>query len=188
MTIGMFDMHDTIQREGLTSYFLYHRELILDLLPKRNQSVFLGSQFGFILEYDQKQRGRMGELFVEMLAKDLGFYVEKSGKGHGDTKINGFHVEVKFARQSENCGFLVNQIRDQDYAYIVLVVMTPHKIELYTVPKSAMMLLDNVKGQHGGKEAIETKIYRPSNLHQIWNELGEYAGLDVFYRTFRVVP
>jgi hypothetical protein len=135
---------------------------------------------------DPHQRGKLGELFIKLLAKDLGFDVSDPDPGHGDTVINGDDVEVKFTRQTEVGSFVVNQIRDQEYLYVALVVMTPVRIELFTIPKDKLINNQHTHGQHGGNGSSETKIYTAKSYQELIYDFGNYSGVDCFYDTFKV--
>jgi hypothetical protein len=93
------------------------------------------------------------------------------------------NVEVKTAMQKENYGFTINQIRPQDYEYIVLVVFLPQKVYLFTISKEFMMA--HCKGQHGGNGATETFIYNASSFEKLWRDFSEYSGMEVFCNVFR---
>ena len=108
MQIALFDEYNFIKNIGLTDYMFDNLDNLLLFVKDKDISIFMNTTFEFILNLDPHQRGKFGELFIETLAKDVGFYVEKSIGG--DRMINGVDVEIKFARQKEDGGFIINQI------------------------------------------------------------------------------
>ena len=101
---------------------------------------------------------------------------------YGDVRINGKDVEVKFSRQKEDGGFLVNQIRPQDYEFVALVILMPKEVHIATVPKD--VILSKSVGQHGGNLSTETFIYTASKFAKFANDFGCYFGMKRFRETF----
>lgn len=180
----LFDSYSYIAERGLTGFFLESLPYLVRFTERKGVSVFTGMPFEFILGLDPHQRGKLGENFVELLAKEFGFFVSMAKPGCGDRNIEGINTEIKFARQKEDGGFLVNQIRNQDYVYVVIVAMTPHKIELFTLPKSILIHHPSTVGQHGGNGATETRIYNARSFSQMVDDFGEFMGIDIFRSSY----
>lgn len=170
-----------IEQTGLARYMLDNLDYLVD--PAK-LSVYVGTQFEWVLKLSSRGRGVVGERYIGILAKSLGFWVESPRKNTGDVNINGVDVEVKFARICESGAVVVNQIRPQDYQYVAIVLMSPSNIEIFTVEKTRILGLST--GQHTGSEAKETFKYSRKNYEAVVQDIGDTSGLRYFYDTFRL--
>jgi len=166
-----------IEELGITDYFL---NILPEIVKEEQQSRFTGSPFEGIIHLSPIARGQLGEKFIKRLAEGLSMEVIRSEEG--DYYINGVDTEVKFARQTEAGGFVVNQLRPRDYKYVAIVVVRPWDVNVFTIPKDKIMSRSN--GQHGGKDAVETFIYTAKSWETLTAHFGEYEGLDIFKETY----
>ena len=72
-------------------------------------------------------------------------------------KIQGYRIEVEFSTQWESGVYKFQQIRDQDYAFLICLGLSPTNAHCWIIPKE--VLYDHVidhKPQHRGKEGKDT--------------------------------
>lgn len=172
-----FLVDQRIWEDDLTEFIRDNLQL---LIRKHPPSRFESSKFKPLVVGSPHDRGAIGEKIVRMLAIDSGLSVEKSSTA--DVKINGIDIEVKFARQKEDGGYLVNQLRDQDYRYVIIIALNPYQAYIFTVPKEIMWSLGI--GQHGGNGAKETRIYGARDNKKLLSDLGQYQGINYFKQVF----
>lgn len=68
-------------------------------------------------------------------------------------KIQGHRVEVKSSTLWENGFYKFQQIRDQDYAFLICLGLSPHSAQCWIIPKKVLYdhVIDHTP-QHGGKK------------------------------------
>jgi hypothetical protein len=144
---------------------------------------FEKSPFRSITQGNPHERGAFGVRIVNGIAANMGFVIEKSGSGsQSDTRINGINTEIKTAFQKEDGKFILNQIRDQDYDFVVTIVIEPQNVHIFTVPK--LIMLSHCTGQHSGKNTKDTRIFT-GELDRFYSIFGKYEGLQLFEMVFK---
>lgn len=122
-------------------------------------SAWKGSPFGWILLIPSRSKGAYGEKFVQELFRDNGFNVKrpKSGSDH-DRVINGHRIEIKMSTLWADKGiYKFQQIRDQEYDYLIFLGLSPSEAHCWLIPKSEFHLgREGVSHQHGGKKGTDT--------------------------------
>lgn len=122
-------------------------------------SAWKGSPFEWIMLIPSRSKGAYGEKLVQELFRSKGFDVKRpqSGSDH-DRVINGHRVEIKMSTLWTNKGiYKFQQIRDQEYDYLVFLGLSPKEAHCWVIPKSEFKLeRDGVSHQHGGKKGTDT--------------------------------
>lgn len=118
-----------------------------------------GSPFEWILSIPSRSKGAYGEKLVQELFRLNGFDVKrpKSGSDH-DRVINGHRIEIKMSTLWAKTGqYKFQQIRDQDYDYLLCLGLSPTEAHCWLIPKSEVHRgRDGVSSQHGGKAGRDT--------------------------------
>ena len=118
-----------------------------------------GSPFEWILSIPSRSKGSYGEKFVAELFRSNGFDVKrpKSGSDH-DRVINGHRIEIKLSTLwAKNGHYKFQQIRDQEYDYLLCLGISPNEAHCWLIPKSEVHLKrEGVSHQHGGKRGRDT--------------------------------
>lgn len=123
---------------------------------KRTDDGWRDSPFYWILlRRSSRQRGKIGEQLIERYLKLLGIEVKPSPDSDADRLINGRRVEVKFSSLWENGQYLFQQIRDQDYEYLLCLGVSPFKVHTWVIKKSDIPF-DKLHHQHGGERGRDT--------------------------------
>ena len=118
-----------------------------------------GSPFEWLLSIPSRSKGAYGEKFVSELFRANGFDVKRplAGSDH-DRVINGHRVEIKLSTKWQKTGhYKFQQIRDQEYDYLLCLGLSPDSAHCWLIPKSAVKVgLEGVQHQHGGKAGTDT--------------------------------
>lgn len=117
------------------------------------------SPFEWILSIPSRSKGAYGEKLVQELFRLNGFDVKrpKSGSDH-DRVINGHRIEIKMSTLwTKNGQYTFQQIRDQEYDYLICLGLSPSEAHCWVIPKSEVYIgREGVSHQHGGKAGTDT--------------------------------
>lgn len=133
------------------------------------------SPFSFLIpEVSIKESGGFGEALLAMYATELGYAVTPHSNPNDfyDMDIDGKRIEVKFATQGKDGGFVANQIRNQAYDYVIVFALTPVDVIYWLFTKQQAWELGSE--QHGTDEDKDTKILalKPKNKRK--NKFSDY--------------
>lgn len=98
-----------------------------------------------------------------------------------DRLVNDHKVEIKFSTLWEQGDFAFQQLRDQDYEYVVLLGVLPAAAQAWIVPKDEVFA--RATPQHGGSRGTDTRWLRfRAKSAPAW--MADYGGdLDAFEAT-----
>jgi hypothetical protein len=102
--------------------------------------------------------GKIGEELVLRFCKKYGIAVKKVGDSDADLLINNRRVEVKFSTLWRNGKYTFQQIRDQNYEFIVALGVSPNTAHCWVIPKDDAW--NNADKQHGGQRGSDTRWIR----------------------------
>lgn len=131
-----------------------------------------GSPFEWILSIPSRSKGAYGEKLVQELFRLNGFDVKrpKSGSDH-DRVINGHRIEIKMSTLwAKNGQYKFQQIRDQEYDYLLCLGLSPNEAHCWLIPKAEVHKgRAGVSSQHGGKAGKDTLwLTFPANKPPTW--------------------
>jgi hypothetical protein len=115
------------------------------------------SPFGWIRTRPSRQRGRIGEQLVAGWCAAKGLDVTSSRNPEVDRVIAGKRVEIKFSMLWESGIYNFQQIRDQDYEYVICLGISPFDAHCWVISKD--VLRQYVIGhtpQHTGRRGTDT--------------------------------
>ena len=137
---------------------------------------WIGSPFAWIKTRPSRQVGKIGEQLVSGWCAAKGLSVGPSGDTEADKVIQGRRVEIKFSTLWKSGVYNFQQIRDQDYDFLICLGLSPFDARCWVIPKKA--LYDYVIGhtpQHTGAGGTDTFwLLFPANNSPIWLE--SYGG------------
>lgn len=120
-----------------------------------------GSRFVWVKTARPQDKGRVGERLFDRLCAAAGVAVDgRNGKGH-DRRVGGVKVEVKLSTlydtaNPDDAYYQWLQLRPaDDYDLVVLIGVDPDALHVWVVDKASV--LTHAVGQHGGKDATETR-------------------------------
>ncbi|HRQ73700.1 MAG TPA: hypothetical protein PLU35_11790 [Phycisphaerales bacterium] len=116
-----------------------------------------GSPFAWIKQQQSRRRGKIGEQLLSGFLAAKGLDVARSPDQEADRLVNGLRVEVKFSTLWESGIYKFQQIRDQNYAMLVCLGVSPFNAHCWVIPKP--LLKQHVigrLGQHTGRRGTDT--------------------------------
>ncbi len=133
--------------------------------------------FNWLLTMPSATIGAYGAKFASELFRINGFKVLRplGGSDH-DRVFNGHRIEVKFCtRRKEDAVFWFEQIRDQEYDFVLCLGLSANDANCWVIPKRALMLpKEGLSPQHGGKDGKDTLQlqFLPNSIPAWLNEFG----------------
>lgn len=142
-----------------------------DLVPWK------GSPFAWILTLPSRTKGAVGEKLISGWLVRSGFRITRPAHSGCDIVVNGVNFEVKFSTLWKSGGYTFQQLRDQDYAYVFCLGISPQAVHAWLLPKQ--IAWDHAIPQHGGSKGQDTRWLTFSAANPpLWLE--QYGGdLDV---------
>jgi len=116
-----------------------------------------GSPFAWIRALPSRQKGKIGEQLISGWCAAKGLDVTASGDSQADRIIGGWRVEVKFSTLWASGVHKFQQIRDQNYDYLICLGITPFDARSWVMSKD--VLREHVIGhtpQHTGAGGTDT--------------------------------
>jgi hypothetical protein len=134
--------------------------------PAPEVDAWEGSPFGWIRSAASRRRGAIGEKLVAGWASANGFAVERSPDSEADRVIRGQRIEVKFSMLWETGIYKFQQVRDQDYAHLFCLGISPFEVHAWMVPKEVLREhVIGVQGQHTGASGADTAWFSVLPAH-----------------------
>ena len=129
--------------------------------------------FLWLYDYRGKERQKIGEQLIAgwCAARDLN--VMRSPNSDADRIIEGKRVEIKFSTLWANGRYVFQQIRDQEYDYLLCMGISPFNVHAWIMRKSELPL-ELMPYQHGGSSGRDTRwmTVRPDSIPSRLNEFG----------------
>lgn len=129
----------------------------LQVQYQKTDSAWISSPFAWIKKEPSRRVGKIGEQLVEKWCGQHGLQVKSVRDTEADMIIQGHRVEVKFSTLWENGTYRFQQIRDQDYDFLICLGVSPKNAHCWIIPKE--VLNDHVIGhtpQHTGAQGTDT--------------------------------
>lgn len=148
---------------------------------------WIGSPFAWIKTRPSRQVGVIGEKLVAGYLATKGFDVVRSPDSQADRIINGERAEVKFSTLWKGGYYKFQQLRDQDYRFVVCLGVSPFDAHCWVIPKPTIKRKwgagDGLESQHGGRAGRDTAWltvtpgHEPAWLRECGGRLAEAARL-----------
>lgn len=156
-----------------------NQKLKVDYRPKH--APWKASQFAWIRMCSSRTRGGIGEKMIASWLKQHGFDIQSAPDREADWLVQGKRVEVKFSTLWEDGAYRFQQIRDQNYDFMIMLGISPVAAHIWVIPKDDLMKFWDggvLRGQHTGNDASETAWIRlfPDNDNPHFASWGN--GLD----------
>lgn len=146
---------------------------------KNNGARWIGSPFEWILHRPSRQRGKIGEQLIAGWCAARGFDVVRSPDNDADRIIEGARVEIKFSTEWEGGQYVFQQIRDQNYRFLICLGISPFDAQAWVIEKKDIPF-KKLKHQHGGnKRGRDTWWlgFKPNNPPGWLGKRGSLSGL-----------
>ena len=117
-----------------------------DYSDETREEAWAGSPFHWIPKQAPRRIATVGEELVRRWCVAKGLTVASAtGKG-ADLVIEGHRVRLKRATLSEG-KYIINQIRDEDFEYVMFLGLSPFNAHCWVIPKH--VAIDQSSVQHG---------------------------------------
>lgn len=113
------------------------------------------SPYKWLRELQSRTRGKAGEQIIAGWLTSEGFTVGKASSSNSDRSVELTQVEIKLSTQWDSGEFRFQQIRDQDYRFVILLGVMPQELKVWILPKK--VALKHSTPQHTGKGGAETR-------------------------------
>ena len=124
---------------------------------EKDSSAWTGSPFEWILTLSSGSKGKLGKRLVYQWCALKGLAIDGSPDSQADMLINGHRVEIKFSTLWEANIYKFQQIRDQNYEYVVCLGISPFEAHCWVISKKILkQYVIGHMGQHTGSGGQET--------------------------------
>jgi hypothetical protein len=131
------------------------------------QVAWNGSPFAWIKTRPSRQVGTIGERLVADWLAAEDFDVTRAPDSDADRLVNGHRAEIKFSTEWRAGFFKFQQLRDQNYEFVVCLGISPFDAQCWVIPKTEILVrwkeamrvhreVDGIQPQHGGSEGRDT--------------------------------
>ena len=117
------------------------------------------SKFAWLKGIPSRTVGAQGEQLLSKYLESKGFAVSNSPGGESDRMINGKRAEIKLSTLWEGGKYKFQQIRKQDYDFIICLGLSPFIAHCWAMPKQFVMQKwedGDIGPQHGGQAGKDT--------------------------------
>lgn len=125
-----------------------------DYIREGNTDPWIGSPFAWILSLTSRQKGAVGEQLIAGWCAAKGLDVTRSKNSDADRIIGGRKIEIKFSTLWQTGVYKFQQLRDQEYEYVICIGISPQRANCWVIPKEVIM--NHTIPQHGGQRGSDT--------------------------------
>lgn len=142
-----------------------------------DDSIWKGSPFEWIMPRPSRQKGAIGEKLVSNYLAAKGFSIERSPDPEADRIVNGIRAEIKCSTLWKNRTYKFQQLRDQNYAFVICLGISPLDVHCWVLPKTVIMRKwesGEIGSQHGGRAGKDTAwlTVSPDNVPEWLQDFG----------------
>lgn len=99
---------------------------------------WVGSPFDWVLKLPPGSKSKLGKQLVYQWIALKGLSIDRCLDSEADMIINGHRVEVKFSTLWKAGFYKFQQIRDQNYEYLVCLGVSPFDAHCWVISKSKL--------------------------------------------------
>lgn len=118
---------------------------------------WIDSPFHWILRLPSATKGKLGVKLIQQWCALKGLSINRSPDSEADLLINDHRVEVKFSTLWKTGIYKFQQIRDQNYEYIICLGISPQCAHCWVIDKKTLKkFVIGHMGQHTGQSGTDT--------------------------------
>lgn len=129
----------------------------------QREKAWEGSPFAWIKHCPSRQIGTICERLVSRYLETRGFRIAKSPDTEADRLVDGVRVEIKSSTLWEGGFYQFQQLRDQNYRFVLCLGISPYDAHCWAIPKRVVMeqwQSGGIVSQHGGRRGKDTAWLR----------------------------
>jgi hypothetical protein len=133
---------------------------------EKDRSAWRESPFEWILSLPSGSKGKLGKRLVYQWCAVKGLSIGNSPDSEADMLINNHRVEIKFSTLWQDGAYTFQQIRDQNYEYVICLGISPFQAHCWILSKKVLRkYVIGHKGQHTGSSGQDTAWFsvNPNN-------------------------
>ena len=126
---------------------------------REGEEVWKGSTFAWIKSRPPKQKGTICERLVSGYLETRGFDIARAPDAEADRLVDGVRVEIKSSMLWAGGAYRFQQLRDQNYAFVICLGISPFDVHCWALPKKVVMerwQSGAISSQHGGRGGRDT--------------------------------
>lgn len=130
---------------------------------KKKKNTWDESPFGWLVAGpSSREKGAIGEELVSSYLEYKGFDVSRPPDSEADRIVAGKRVEIKMSTLWKNGIYKFQQLRDQNYDFVICLGVSPFDVHCWVIPKQIIIdkwhddEVKDIRSQHGGVAATET--------------------------------
>lgn len=132
-----------------------------------------GSPFQWLIGLAPRRKGAIGEKLIDLWLVANGYKVKRATHSGCDRIVNGINFEIKMSTLWGSGIYTFQQLRNQDYAQVFCLGLSPEIVHGWVIPKEVMW--EHSLAQHGGKAGVDTKwLQFQAHEPPLW--LANYGG------------
>ncbi len=118
---------------------------------------WIGSPFVWIHSLSSGARGKLGKRLVSAWCAAKGLLIDSSPDPDADLRINGHRIEIKFSTLWKTGIYKFQQIRDQNYEFVICLGVSPFDVHCWVLSKKLLyQYIIGHKPQHRGASGTDT--------------------------------
>lgn len=138
---------------------LAHASQTLQKEYDRPGRIWEGGPFAWIRHCPSRQIGTICERLVSSYLETRGFHIAGSPDTEADRLVNGVRVEIKSSTLWQGGFYKFQQLRDQNYRFVLCLGISPYMAHGWAIPKEVVMEQwhsGGIVSQHGGRRGKDT--------------------------------
>lgn len=138
---------------------LAHASQTLQKDYARRGGIWEGSPFAWIGPRPPRQKGALCERLVSSYLEARGFHIARSPDTEADRLVDGVRMEIKSSTLWEGGFYQFQQLRDQNYRFVLCLGISPFDAHCWAIPKGVVMerwRSGAIASQHGGRRGKDT--------------------------------
>jgi|SRR6185437_2686750 len=158
---------------------LSERSAALSLQYPEDDGLWEGSPFNWVRNKSAPTKGKVGREFAASLVEAAGFQVMRSGMA---LTANGKALRVKLSLMGEGGTLMFEQIKNDDFDYLLCIGLYPENSYGWLIPKEEMLVngilqeREGLSGQHIGDADPSDFWITDLNASQPFTWLQPYGG------------
>ncbi|NUM46438.1 MAG: hypothetical protein HUU38_17180 [Anaerolineales bacterium] len=124
------------------------------------------SPFAWIHSLSSGSRGKLGKRLVSAWCASKGLLIDSSPDSDADLLVNGHRIEIKFSTLWKSGIYKFQQIRDQNYEFVICLGISPFDAHCWVINKNLLYeYIIGHKPQHKGAKGTDTFWFsvKPNN-------------------------